>query len=67
MRWLGDDLTQAITGSVHDLLPEDGRFIQFTYDLRRKRNAKIKGFELCESALVWRNIPPARVDVLKPV
>ncbi len=67
LRWLRDDLTQAITDGVRDLLTENGRFIQFTYDLRRKRNAKLKGFELCESALVWRNIPPARVDVLKPI
>lgn len=67
LRRLDEDVTRAIMGEVRLLLPENGRFIQITYDLRRKRNANIKGFELCESALVWRNLPPARVDVFKPV
>jgi phosphatidylethanolamine/phosphatidyl-N-methylethanolamine N-methyltransferase len=67
LRWLDEDVTSAIMSEVRRLLPKNGRFIQFTYDLRRKRNAKLKGLELCESALVWRNLPPARVDVFKPV
>ena len=67
LRWLGKEIMESITSEVHSLLPENGRYIQFTYDLRRKRNANLKGFELCDSALVWRNIPPARLDVLKPI
>ena len=67
LRWLGEEIMESITSEVHSLLPENGRYIQFTYDLRRKRNAKLKSFKLCETTLVWRNLPPSRVDVLQPI
>lgn len=45
------------------LLAEDGLFIQFTYDLLRPPLRLSRGLKPVAKEHVWRNFPPARVDI----
>lgn len=58
----------SIAREVKKILPSDGRFIQYTYDLRRETNQALSDFARAATSLVWLNLPPARVDMfqLKP-
>lgn len=51
---------------IHKLLPFDGKFIQFTYNLRGNNTALMKKFKLIYKKYVWLNLPPACVLVFKP-
>ncbi|MGB0579828.1 MAG: class I SAM-dependent methyltransferase [Limisphaerales bacterium] len=65
LKSLPKDVVRGIAGEVKELLPEDGRLIQFTYDLRRRPDPQLNDFELVESSIVWLNVPPARVNVYR--
>lgn len=57
---------KEIVNQITQLLGHDGVFIQFTYDLRgRWFEQQHKQFRLAQSTIVWRNLPPARVDVFR--
>ncbi len=51
-----------IFSELQRLLPEQGAFIQYTYALNASRSFYPAAFESCSSSLVWRNIPPAKVE-----
>jgi phosphatidylethanolamine/phosphatidyl-N-methylethanolamine N-methyltransferase len=59
---------QGIVEESHRVLARNGKFVQFTYDLR-PTTCQILGrrFELVDSSIVWMNLPPARVNVYAPV
>lgn len=66
LKSLPKDVVRGIAREVKELLPDDGRLIQFTYDLRRRPDPHLKNdFELVESSVVWLNVPPARVSVYR--
>lgn len=58
-------LVQSILKQIDLLLPKDGLFIQFTYDLRGKMPHLPQHFRTVTHKFVWSNLPPARVDVYR--
>jgi len=57
---------KEIVNQITQLLGHDGVLIQFTYDLRgRWFEQQHKQFRRAQSTIVWRNLPPARVDVFR--
>ncbi len=58
---------QAILHQVQTHLPPTGLFIRFTYDLR-PTSSRASGIAMSciASRVIWRNLPPARVDVFRP-
>ena len=59
----------AIMAQLDLLLGDQGRYIQFTYDLRSETPCLLPGFTRVDSRVIWLNIPPARADLFrrKPV
>src|SRR5579885_257032 len=56
-------VSQAILDEIQHILPAGGRYIQFTYSFKRDRFSSRANFERCVSKRIWKNLPPARVDV----
>jgi len=65
LKSLPKDVVKGIANEVKEILPKDGRLIQFTYDLRHRPDPQLHQFRLVESSVVWLNVPPARVSVYK--
>ncbi len=65
LRSLPKSVVQAIEKELTHLLSKEGRFIQFTYDLRTEVAGPFRCFVKRASKIVWRNLPPARVDVFQ--
>lgn len=61
LRSLPPSQVRAILGEIAQVLRAGGHWIQYTYALAQR--AVPLGFQRCSSAFVWRNLPPARVDV----
>lgn len=65
---LPKEVVHKILSEVEAALPAGGRFIQFTYNL--KRSPVRMGFEKMrhiDASKVFMNIPPARVDVFEKI
>ncbi len=57
-------ITQTITTQIYHLIRDNGKFIQFTYDLRNSNLKKLyQDFYHLYSKTVWLNFPPASVKV----
>lgn len=56
---IADDLARKI----RNVLPPQGRLIQYSYHLGSKQPKAAKHFRLVASDLTWLNLPPARVSV----
>ena len=67
LRSLPEKVVTGILREVHHILPEHGKLVQYTYDLRRTPHRLMSGFKRCRTAIVWANIPPARVDVFEKI
>lgn len=65
LRSLPKSVVQAIEKELTYLLGKEGRFIQFTYDLRTEVASPFRCFAKRTSKIVWCNLPPARVDVFQ--
>lgn len=65
LRSLPKDEVTSITREVKRVLRKGGAFIQYTYDLRPETNQALSDFTRSDTALVWLNLPPARVDVFQ--
>ena len=65
LRSLSAAKVTAIVREIDALVRPSGRWIQFTYALAHRRLDP--GFHKAHTSLVWRNVPPARVDVYTPV
>lgn len=63
LKSLPKNVVKGIANEVREILPEGGKLIQFTYDLRRRPDPHLYQFRLVESSVVWINFPPARVSV----
>jgi phospholipid N-methyltransferase len=66
LRSLPAPIVKGIVNQINRLLHRDGMLIQFTYDLRGEWfEQQHKQFRRAKSTIVWRNLPPARVDVFR--
>ncbi len=63
LRSLPEEVRVAILEQIPKALAPNGRFIQFTYDLRETGGYYPKHYYLAETTIIWRNIPPAKVEV----
>lgn len=62
-RSLPRPVVQQISQQIRYLLPENGFFVQFTYDLRAPSVCcKDKALRNERTRIIWNNLPPARVD-----
>ncbi len=65
---LSKEVGHGIVDEAHRVLPKDGRFVQFTYDLRPSACPIVgRRFDLVDSSIVWFNVPPARVNIYSPI
>ncbi len=56
---------RQISREVDQVLLNGGRFIQFTYALHSRVTLLPSRFHRVKSKIIWRNLPPARVDVFE--
>ncbi len=63
LRTLPYSMTSTILRQIVALLASQGKYIQFTYSLRKTNFADLIQCRLIASKRVWRNFPPARVEV----
>jgi len=63
LRSLPSKVVKAVLSEARNILPVGGRFIQFTYDIRKSPNPALSEFSRRDTSVVWMNFPPARVDV----
>ena len=57
------DQAVALAGKIRSVLEPQGRWVQFSYQINKKRTRGGDHFNLVASQLVWLNLPPARVSV----
>ena len=65
LRSLPENVVVSILQEIYHVLPQHGKLLQYTYDLRRTPHPRLSGFKRCRTTVVWANIPPARVDVFE--
>jgi phosphatidylethanolamine/phosphatidyl-N-methylethanolamine N-methyltransferase len=65
LRSLSRPAVARIMSSLDDALAPGGMFIQFTYALHAPLERVPEHFTRLASRIVWRNFPPARVDVFR--
>jgi phosphatidylethanolamine/phosphatidyl-N-methylethanolamine N-methyltransferase len=63
LRSLKAESVQAIVSQCHAVLSPGGVLVQFTYAFWGSSPLEAPGCEKVSSRMVWRNFPPARVDV----
>lgn len=64
-RVLPQAVRQGIIKQIEKVLPQNGLFIQFTYDISGRTRTLPSQFKHISHKTVWGNIPPARVDVYR--
>ncbi len=64
LRSLPEKVVHRIGVALQHVMDPHTRYIQFTYDLRPARSVYFAdvGMDKHHSGIVWRNMPPARVD-----
>ncbi|PIE83237.1 MAG: methyltransferase [Candidatus Contendobacter odensis] len=67
LRSLPPAVTCAISNQFQTLLKPGGLLLQYTYDLRGIHNDFLVGFRQVSRKIVWRNLPPARIEVLERI
>lgn len=63
LRSLPKTEVQNIVQEVQKVLDSNGKYVQFTYDLRPGADQALADLHYLGSSVVWMNIPPARVKV----
>lgn len=63
LRSLPNQTRENILAEIAKLLGDNGRYIQFTYDITNQGSVAPPGYSLSKAATVWQNIPPAKVNV----
>lgn len=64
-RSLPEQVCTSIMSEVERMLSPDGLYIQFTYALLGELPFAPRSFEKLRSAVVWLNMPPAKVVVFR--
>ena len=54
---------EQILLEISKVLKRGGQYIQFTYDIRSKTNYYPPEYKKVRSFIIWKNIPPAKIDV----
>ncbi len=67
LRSLPREEAARIAEEFHILLRPGGVLIQFTYGLVAKPHWTLRNFRRLRSSIVWKNLPPARVDIFQPI
>ncbi|MCC7518036.1 MAG: methyltransferase domain-containing protein [Verrucomicrobiae bacterium] len=67
LRSLPPEEAERIADEIRALLHSQGTLIQFTYSLAAKSHWTLRHFRRLRGSIVWRNLPPARVDVFQPI
>ena len=65
LRSLPEKIVTSIMYEVQQVLHEDGKLLQYTYDLRKTPHPALSGFKRRYTTVVWANFPPARLDVFQ--
>ena len=63
LRIFTPEVAASIANKIHNALRPEGKWVQYSYNLSRQRQRGDGHFELVESDVVWRNLPPARLSV----
>ncbi len=66
-RSLPHNIGHGIIEQIQRVLPKNGLLIQFTYDISGRTLFLPSDFKRISHKIVWRNLPPARVDVYKHI
>ncbi len=66
-RSLPHNVVHGIIEQIKLVLPKNGLLIQFTYDISGRTQFLPSEFQRVSHKIVWRNFPPARVDVYKHI
>ena len=64
LKSLPKSLTFTILDQISQILPEGGKYIQYTYGFGKSGHNKLDNFNIKCSKRIWQNLPPASVDVL---
>lgn len=67
LRSLAPQLVSAILDQWRSVLRPGGLLVQFTYALRGESAELQNDFAACDSSIVWKNMPPAKVMVYRRV
>jgi phospholipid N-methyltransferase len=65
LRSLPETVVTNIIREVHAMLPKEGKLVQYTYSLGKTTHPCLSGFKRIRTAIIWANVPPARVDVFQ--
>ena len=65
LRSLSKVTAQTILHQISNLLISGGKYIQFTYQYKQNLFFSPICFKRKSSKMIWRNMPPARVDVFE--
>ncbi|MFI4954457.1 MAG: class I SAM-dependent methyltransferase [Gammaproteobacteria bacterium] len=63
LRSLPVELSKGILEQIEKILPSNGYYIQFTYSYKHDTFGLLPNFKRIHAKRIWRNLPPARVDV----
>lgn len=63
LRSLPRTTVERILQQVGSIVASDGQLIQFTYDIRPSKALLAFGFAPRASKIIWRNLPPARIEI----
>jgi phosphatidylethanolamine/phosphatidyl-N-methylethanolamine N-methyltransferase len=56
---------EALGQKIRNVLEPQGTWVQYTYQIHKRRSRGSSTFKLRASKIVWFNIPPARVSVFQ--
>ena len=63
LRSLPKEMRESILYEICKILIHGGHYLQFTYDFRKNTRFYPKIYHLKKSKIVWRNIPPAKIQL----
>jgi len=63
LRSLPQETVRSVLTAIPAVLSEQGRYIQYTYDIRNETRYYPDHYQLEHARVVWWNIPPAKVEV----
>ncbi|HVU07010.1 MAG TPA: methyltransferase domain-containing protein [Verrucomicrobiae bacterium] len=56
---------EALAQKIRSVLHPNGKWVQYTYQIHKRRTRGTSDFKLHASKIVWFNLPPARVSVFR--
>lgn len=65
LRSLPGDLVKEIGYELDKVMPKGSLFVQFTYCFHLKPKAPSPSLKWIRSKYIWRNLPPARIDLFR--